>query len=623
MVHKVWFSLSLLLLITGCSLADSLSQKESVSTTVSKQVTELEMHLSSGYRGEWLVAVEQDFNLGSIPELSSHLIEDFSIEGERYLRLGMSDSKGKRLMTLLQTNPQIRYLEPNLERELFLTPSDTGYRAQYAPQQTGLESVWDTNTGEGIKVAVIDTGVNTLHEDFGGSTAFVSGWDYSLDRVYSTTENRDENGHGTHVAGIIAARINGKGVVGVAPKATIIPIRVSNSAGLILSYNVAKAIDKAVALGADVINLSFGGNGYSYLESKAIQKAIEANVSVVAASGNDSGYYQRYPASYPGVISVAASNGRDEIASFSTRSATLSIAAPGVDIFSFGKANNAYVSLDGTSMSSPFTAGVVALLKKKTPSLTPYQAKEILERTAIDISTVGYDVESGYGRIDPPKALSEPLTSDRYSVVNLQLTDGSASFKIPNHNIQIFREGRESLFYNLVTDEEGALKISLEPGTYRYNVAYSNSSDPTFTLTGTGSGTRKIDIPLTIPPYYTLRTLAGSGDTELILFELGANGQPTKAISYNHDIGEKDLLSEIHYPLVKGKKYLVRVLTTQRTGTIRFYLNEGITTSANLTQDSSGDTLLKNSGRIEPNVYYTSPDIATNFSSLFSYQIVP
>ncbi len=237
-------------------------------------------------------------------------------------------------------------------------------------------------TGEGVVVAVIDTGVDLNHPDLmsqlfvnageiagngvdddgNGYVDDVSGWDfYSGDNLAD-----DGNGHGTHVAGTIAADNNGFGATGVAPDATILPVRVLGNDGSGSAGSVAAGIRYAVNMGADIINLSLGGS-FSSLILSAIEYAVANNVLVVAAAGNESastpGYPARFSASLAGVLSVGAYSSSGAIASFSNdvgNSGAVQVDAPGVSVYST-YAGETFARLSGTSMATPHVAGLAAL----------------------------------------------------------------------------------------------------------------------------------------------------------------------------------------------------------------------------------------------------------------------
>jgi type VII secretion-associated serine protease mycosin len=270
--------------------------------------------------------------------------------------------------------------------------------------------MWQNSRGAGVKVAVIDTGVDNdntqlqqaIDPDVRGKDYITPGGDGTDDPV----------GHGTKVAGIIAARpIPGTGFVGIAPKATIIPIRQNDAEGSGTAGTMADAIDYAVGHGANVINISQDTSQAlqpgSDLE-KSVEKAINKGVVVVAAAGNDGASGQKkltYPASFPGVLAVAASDRNNERASFSQPGAFVGVAAPGVDMVSTVPKGGQCID-NGTSFAAPYVAGVVALVRSKYPKWTPAQVIARIEQTA-ERTEPGHNALVGWGVVDPVAALTD------------------------------------------------------------------------------------------------------------------------------------------------------------------------------------------------------------------------
>lgn len=245
---------------------------------------------------------------------------------------------------------------------------------QYAIDIHGMREAWETATGDGVTIAIIDTGIDLDHPDL--KDHIVRGYDF----VNDDRQPDDENGHGTHVAGSAAAiGGNGIGVIGMAPQAKIMPLKVLAGDGTGNSEDIAEAIRWAIDNGADVINLSLGGTSdllgriYNKLDpsNEAIQEAVDAGVVVVAASGNDSTFLKAYNAETPVVI-VNASNELGRHAIFSNFGDPRALSASGARILSTAPtyptdiwpegSSSGYEYLDGTSMASPHVAGIAALL---------------------------------------------------------------------------------------------------------------------------------------------------------------------------------------------------------------------------------------------------------------------
>lgn len=231
-----------------------------------------------------------------------------------------------------------------------------GGRVPWGVARVDAPKAWPTGRGEGVKVAVIDTGVDCGHPDL--RCDFSSGANF----VEPGLRPMDDNEHGTHVAGTIAGRGAAGGVLGVAPRATLLPVKVLDAEGAGRLSDIIKGILWAADAGADVINMSLGGDIDSPAMERAVEAALAAGVVVVCAAGNSGPDPDTvgYPAGYPGVIAVAASDNRDRVALFSSRGPAVALIAPGVNITSTAPGGGVR-TLSGTSMASPHVAGLAAL----------------------------------------------------------------------------------------------------------------------------------------------------------------------------------------------------------------------------------------------------------------------
>lgn len=312
----------------------------------------------------------------------------------------------------------------------------------------GGKSAWEIgrDTLHPVVVAVIDTGIDYFHPDLSRETVWrnpnemlnekdddgngyvddVIGWDF-VDRDNNPF---DSSGHGTHIAGIIAAATgNGEGVAGINPAARIMPLKVMNFLGRGHGSRIAEAIFYAVDNGARVINLSVGSEELTGVERKALKYASIKGVMVVVAAGNQGTNTSDYGmAGLEGVITVAATDIDDKRAGFSNWGKDVKIAAPGLEILSlrarrtdfllmtgaenyeaesaFVGAKGAYYRASGTSFSAPFVTGVASLLFSKNPELTAEQVTRMILHSAKDIEVPGVDQRTGYGLLDAPAAFS-------------------------------------------------------------------------------------------------------------------------------------------------------------------------------------------------------------------------
>lgn len=261
-----------------------------------------------------------------------------------------------------------------------------------------------------IEVAVVDTGVDYNHPDLKGKIDLANAYNF----VANTTNPMDDNGHGTHVSGIIAADYNNAlGVAGVAGNINIkiLPVKVLDSTGAGDSDIIAQGIQYAADKGADIINLSLGGRGTSPEIDAAINYAVQKGVFVVAAAGNDSSNTAYYdPAENPEVYTVSALNPNDTRASYSNFGDNVQGAAPGTNVLST-YLNGQYAFMSGTSMAAPVASGIAALVKSEKPSLNPTQIAQILDKSAVDLGARGKDKFYGYGKIDAYKAVTLAASS--------------------------------------------------------------------------------------------------------------------------------------------------------------------------------------------------------------------
>ncbi|MEU0680607.1 type VII secretion-associated serine protease mycosin [Streptomyces albogriseolus] len=310
-----------------------------------------------------------------------------------------------------------------LAAALVLIPATPAYADGIRDRQWALDAlhtdqVWPTTRGAGVTVAVLDTGVEADHPDLDGNV--LEGKDF----VGFGAREGDEAWarHGTAMAGIIAGHGhgpgNGDGVLGVAPEARILPVRViledkdpaRAKARSTRGNALAEGIRWAADHGADVINLSLGDDSASAHpeqgEDEAIQYALRKGVVVVASAGNggEKGDRISYPAAYPGVIAATAVDRYGTRAPFSTRRWYATVSAPGVDVI-IADPDHKYYEGWGTSAAAAFVSGAVALVKAAHPDLTPAQIKRLLEDTARNAPAAGRDDSRGFGFIDPAAAI--------------------------------------------------------------------------------------------------------------------------------------------------------------------------------------------------------------------------
>jgi subtilisin len=276
----------------------------------------------------------------------------------------------------------------------------------------GTDVVAGRNAGDGINVAILDTGIDYTHEDLNDS--YRGGIDY----VNNDDDPMDDHGHGTHCAGIVAAVDNEIGVIGAAPEVNLYGVNVLNSSGIGYESDVVAGVQWAVDNGMKIISMSIGSDSDLASLHTALDSAYNAGLLLVAAAGNKYGPPVLYPAAYDSVIAVAATNNSDKRASFSSTGPAIELAAPGVSIYSTWW-NDTYAISSGTSMACPHVAGTAALLWKAYPEYNNTQVRERLRSTAEDLGASGRDDEFGYGLVDAENA-TPPA-----SITNLANTTGN------------------------------------------------------------------------------------------------------------------------------------------------------------------------------------------------------
>jgi len=284
-------------------------------------------------------------------------------------------------------------------------PNDTLYSEyQWNLPEIATENGWSVSKGSpDVVVAVLDTGVQSDHPDLKGR--LVKG----VNIVDPSSAPEDDVGHGTHVAGIIAAEVNNnEGVAGMTWYTKIMPVKVLDSSGAGSTYSVAEGIIWATDNGAQIINMSLGNYAQAEFLHDAIKYAHDKGVVLVAASGNDNTEQPGYPAAYPEVIAVAATDPNEVRAEYSNYGDYIDVAAPGTSIPSTYPGSR-YAALSGTSMASPHVAALASLVRAANAGMGNAEVEELLRSTARDLGAAGKDKEFGYGQIDVVNALQSAL----------------------------------------------------------------------------------------------------------------------------------------------------------------------------------------------------------------------
>jgi type VII secretion-associated serine protease mycosin len=278
--------------------------------------------------------------------------------------------------------------------------------AQWNLPMVGATDAWTTSQGAGVVVAVIDTGLDAAHPDLAGRVL------PEIDLLPEVTPAPEQNGHGTRVASLIAGSLNGAGMAGVAPQATILPISALDPAGYGDSSTVARAIIAAADSGARVINLSLGGPDKDPVLDEACAYAFAKGAIVVAAGGNSylNGNQVQYPAASPNVLAVASVDRNGTPSGFSNTGPHIDIAAPGEGVLA-ALPGGGYDEESGTSFAAPHVAAAVALVLAANPALTSAEAASVVQMTAADdVSGNGRDDQLGQGIVRADRAVAAALT---------------------------------------------------------------------------------------------------------------------------------------------------------------------------------------------------------------------
>lgn len=346
-----------------------------------------------------LLGLSRTASLERFEQSIPYPVVDIGLDALGIYAIWVPEAQADEIMGELSSLPEVRYVEPNYTvtgQEVI--PNDPGFAFQYALVNIRAPQAWDITTGSSaVTIAIIDSGVDLSHPEL--APKLLPGRDF----VNGDWVAQDDNGHGTHVAGIAAAASNnGLGMAGVSWGARILPVKALNAFNSGTYANVAEGIKWATDQGAQVINLSLGGPNSSQTLEDAIAYAASRGVAIVAAAGNTGGDIL-YPARYPAVIAVANTNAANQRVSTSAFGPEIDLSAPGAGIYSLA-IGGGYRYLGGTSMSAPHVSGALALLLS-LPGVSAGQARAYLETSALDIDSPGWDIYTGSGLIQLDAAL--------------------------------------------------------------------------------------------------------------------------------------------------------------------------------------------------------------------------
>ena len=409
------------------------------------------------------------------------------------------DAGAAGLLADLSNLSEVEWAAPNRAYRVHFTPDDPRVSEQWALSKINAYAAWELERGDpDVLIAVIDTGIDYLHPDLGANlwinpgedvdgdglandsdyngidddgNGFVDdliGWDFTDapnypdggDYLGRDNDPADEMGHGSSIAGIIAAVTgNGRGIAGLAHRCRVMNLRAMTSRGYGEEDDVASAILYAIACGARIINMSWGDTQISRLLDDVFKYAASRDVVLVASAGNSGSETIHYPSGFNAVISVGASNSDDLLAGFSNTGPTVDLVAPGVDILTTHR-DGEYATVNGTSYSAPYVAAAAGLLLGRDPELSADAVRGLLVHSADDLGAPGWDHLYGAGRLNAGRMLTAPLyTVARIETPRLDSGFGAGPVEIRGSAWSPAMTSY-SLHYGLGDDPEQWLEIS-------------------------------------------------------------------------------------------------------------------------------------------------------------------
>ncbi len=295
-------------------------------------------------------------------------------------------------------NPNVLGFEPDVEVHALGKPVPSQPMQQLPWGVDRVDAELSPYTGNGVKACVVDTGIQKDHPDLQANLLEGRNFIWARGRL-DAGKWGDDNGHGTHVAGTIAALDNSIGVVGVAKNAKLLAAKVLNRQGSGYLSDVIAGIDYCVSAGADVVSMSLGTSSDVQAMHDAVDRAYAAGLLVVAAAGNDYGGAVSYPAAYSSVIAVSATDSSDNLAGFSSVGPEVELSAPGTSVLSTW-IGSGYNTISGTSMATPHVSGAAALAFEANPLLSNAEIRVLLQNTSDDLGAPGRDSLFGFGLVD-------------------------------------------------------------------------------------------------------------------------------------------------------------------------------------------------------------------------------
>ncbi|WP_020589444.1 S8 family serine peptidase [Desulfobacter curvatus] len=401
--------------------------------------------------GELLIQVKPSVTKRNVDRLISSFgaVTAGEMENIKARRIKVPEHALEQVKKALSNNPNIQFVEENFIAEAGYVPNDERYPSQWHLPIISAPGGWDLTTGSpSVPIAIIDSGVDPTHPDLAGN--LIAGYNF----LGNNTDTQDVLGHGTAVAGSAAAMTNNDiGVASVAWNSPIMPLVVLNANNYATYYDIAQAINYAADQGVRIMNISIGGSSYSYTLQAAVNYAWNKGAVIFACAHNYSTDTPYYPAACTNVVAVSATTSSDTFANFSNYGDWIDISAPGTYILTTTRGGG-YGNWNGTSFSSPITAGVAALILSANPSLTNAQVVEILTRNADDLGSTGFDNYFGYGRVNALQSILAALPA----VPDEDTIDPSVAITSPQNDTTV--NGSLTVSVSAV-DERGVDRVEL------------------------------------------------------------------------------------------------------------------------------------------------------------------
>ncbi len=475
---KYW---QLSLFVVAFSILFSLSgcvEQEEVLAPASKEAEQL---AKSAGGDRYLVGFKNSPDAGIIEGVGGQVTRTFTIVP------AVAAQMNPQAADALLKNPNIAYVEPDYEMFAHSQEVPWGIDRVFG-DETYSFSTWGTSTGNGIRVAILDTGIDQNHEDL-----TVAGGETTVD---DTHWGSDGSGHGTHVAGTVAALDNTIGVVGVAPDVSLYAVKVLSDAGSGTVASVVAGIEWAVGEGIPVLNMSLGGSSDSQTLRDACDAAYGAGHLLVASAGNNGNPGGRgdnvgYPARYASVIAVGSSTQNDTRSSFSSTGPDVELIAPGSSILSTLPGDE-YGTYSGTSMASPHVAGVAALTWAANNELSHSDVRQILRDTAEDLGLSSNQQGYGLARADLAVAAASGAEPVETGTLAGTVTDAGTGSGIQGASVNV-----EGTNFSATTGSDGSYSIDDIPeGTYNVTASADGYVSETSQATVIGNETTTLHFAL-------------------------------------------------------------------------------------------------------------------------------